>query len=53
MYKNGVKRRLARVFDTAEHHSDYPEEYDVVTCNKRACGIEILQVLRLFGPAKG
>ena len=48
-----MERCLSGVFTSGEDHSCYPEENDVVTGNKDIGGIEILQILSVFRPAKG
>ena len=50
--KNGIERSLAHILNAAEHHSDYPEEDDIIACYQCVCGIEILKIFSVVGPAQ-
>ena len=52
MDKNGIERSLAHILNAAEHHSDYPEEDDIIACYQCVCGIEILKIFSVVGPAQ-
>ena len=48
-----MEGNLSGLLQGGEDHADHPEEDDVVACHQHVCGIEILQLRRLFRPAKG
>ena len=52
VHDHGVEGRLLHVFAAAEDHAGDPEEDDVVAGHQDVRGIEVLQVLRLLGPAQ-
>ena len=51
--QHGVEGCLTGMLTAGEDHSGNPEENDIVAGNQDICGIEVVQILGLFGPAKG
>ena len=52
VHKYGLERSRTHIFTSRENHSCNPEEDDIITCYKSACGIEILKFGSFVGPAK-
>ena len=51
--QHGVERKLSGLLQAGEHHTDNPEENNIISCYQNICGIEIIQILCLFRPAQG
>ena len=47
-----MERWFAHVLDPHHHHARDPEEYDVVAGFHHACRIEVVEVVRVVGPAQ-
>ena len=53
MDEDGVEGGLLGLLTAGEDHAGHPEEDDVIARDQHVGGVEIVQVLGLFGPAQG